>query len=164
MTKHEHKTEPRTIRHAAFEYHVYAPDPLKPGEEMLVPRLARQGETVELLPHDIERGDLHGAFIGDTPAEQHYLRFLQGKEDGPIPEGIETTADPATLGPLAAWIVATKVSDVLDRADGDADLAAQFLEAERVGQESSGAEPRKDLVKKLTKIVEDRDAAVGGAS
>jgi hypothetical protein len=129
------------IKIRAFPYYVDVEDPLT-GEDRRIEQIARRGDVVELSDKDLERAKRFDAVVDpdeDVP------------EPGPQPPPGDTVEG------LAEWLRTEKpsVQEVLDRADGDPELAEKLIEAENL---ASGQQPRQNLVDKLKKQV-----AKGGA-
>lgn len=119
-----------TIRHRAFAYSVEVAD----GVTREV--LARRGETVNVSDEDYARGLETGAFVPDA-------------DD---PQNSELDLATASIQELAEWISEDKpkVQEVVDAAEGDADVASRLLDAENL---VTGNQPRAGVLKGLTAVI-----------
>jgi hypothetical protein len=127
----------RTIRHVSFSYRVEAPDPMKPGETIFIEKKVAKGTTVDIpFEDDILRGEKFGAF--ETPRD----------------ESVEEVTSIRDLSDdeLVAWIAEDhpKVSEVIDSAEGDPDLARRLLDAE---DKATGGDSRKGVIEGLSAVL-----------
>jgi hypothetical protein len=122
------KLEKRTIRHGLFAYDL-------PGGGQAI---AFRGDTVDLMPHDVEKGEKFDAFtanVGDSPEPAanttlpHY----------PI-DGTEAEQD--------AWIDSGSVPEIVDAVNAQPEIADSVLAAEQ--RRKSNA--RKTLLDAVAKI------------
>lgn len=121
--------EDRTIRHALFTY-----ENDQGGEA-----LAFRGATVALLPADIARGDLHGAFTaaaGEDPTD------VAGTLPAFPTEGESAEAE------QDRWVKDGKVDEIMEAATADPSVAAAIIEAET----RRGDKARKSLLEGLAPI------------
>lgn len=145
-TKTKQPTEERRIKDAMFSYHESIPSPVDPdAEPVLVERIGYHGQTVDLLPHDIERGEKHGAFFTEGEPEQG--------------EGAKW-ASQFTHDALVEWLntVQPNTQQVTQIANEDPDpkqAAEKLLAAET---EATGNDPRQDLVVGLQAIIDGSEA------
>lgn len=158
----------RTIGHLSFPYtRVRQVD----GQERRSRAYAMRGESVELLPEDVERGERLGAFDQpppiptDSEALEAALEAARAGADpwvpSPavpqeahlLPEGTEALASGEMPSvdddDLAAFVEEANADDVIDRAGDDPDVAARLLEAEQAQEK-----PRKTVVEALEKVTE----------
>lgn len=130
----------RTIKYETFPYRVEIPAPGgKDGDTIVVEKLGRRGETVDIpFKDDVALGDRLGAF-GDP---------------GVPPEPVVGERDLTELGEdeLALWIEDQHptVSEVVDAAGGDPEVAKRLLAAEN---SASGQDPRKGVVDGLAAVI-----------
>jgi hypothetical protein len=135
-------TEQRIVKDAMFTYHESIPNPHDPkGDEVLIERTAYHGQTIDLLPHDIERGEKHDSFFKDQEP--------QAGEGAKYASQFDHTA-------LVVWLrdqqPSTQYITTLVNEDPDPKQAAEkMLEAER---EATQNDPRQDLVIGLEAIIE----------
>lgn len=123
------KTSARTIAHALFWY----ADPDQPKVE----RMARRGDTVDLLEADIARGEAHGAFTGKVGAEPE---VSQGTLLDFPAEGSEADQD--------AWVTSGKVDEVVDYVRAHPEHVDLVLAAEQ----RRGDSARKTLLESLATV------------
>lgn len=140
-TKAQRPTEERRIKDAMFSFHESIPSPVDPdADPVLVERVGYHGQTVSLLPHDIERGEKHGAFFTEEEPQQG--------------EGAKY-ASQFTHDELVRWLVEVRpnTQQVTQIANEDPDptqAATKLLAAER---EATQNDPRGDLVIGLEAII-----------
>lgn len=129
------------IKIRAFPYYEDVKDPVS-GETRPQERIARRGDVVELSDEDYARAKKFDAFV-DPDAE------IPAPDDQPPPDD--------SVEGLAKWLQDEKpsVDDVLERADGDPQLAEKLIEAENL---ASGQQPRTTLVDGLQKIINESGA------
>lgn len=129
----------RTIRHVSFSFREEANDPVRPGEKIIIERKVPRGARVDIpFADDIARGEKFGAFEsesgdGEQVAEVTSIRDLSDEE-------------------LIFWIKEDhpKVSEVVDAAEGDTELARRLLDAEDT---ATGGDSRKGVIEGLTAVV-----------
>jgi hypothetical protein len=134
-------TQERRVKHAMFSYQVEIPHPVNPeAPPVLIERMAYHGQTVDLLPHDVTRGEAHDAFFTDAePQTGAGARYAsQFDHSG-----------------LVAWMKAEKpnIQTITGLANEDPDpkqAAQKLLAAEK---EATGNDPRSGLVIGLEAIV-----------
>lgn len=105
----------------------------------------RAGQTVKLSKEDVERGEAIGAFTDSVDDSGDSL------EGGPVWDG--TPIGELGDADLINWIDEENptVSDVVDAANGDPELARRLLDAE---ESASGGDSRKGIVDGLGAIIE----------
>lgn len=122
-------TEKRTIRHHLFSYDL-------PGGGN---RIGFRGETVDLLAHDIARGEKFDAFtpkVGDEP-------------DAPTNSTLAALKSDASDEDMDGWVMSGSVSEIMAAVNGDPEKARQVLDAEQ----RRGDDARKTLLDPLARIV-----------
>lgn len=133
-------TEVRRIKDAMFTYHEVIPNPVDPnGEDALIERIGYHGQEVNLLPHDVARGEKHDAFFTDDepqsgPGAQYPSQF--------------------THDDLVRWLrdVQPNVQQVTGLVNEDPDpvtAAEKMIAAE---EEATGGDPRTSLIVGLESI------------
>lgn len=129
------------IKIRAFPYYEDVDNPLT-GDTQPVERIARRGDVIELSDKDYERAKRFDAIVNP---------------DDELPEPGEQPPPDDSVEGLAQWLSDEKpsVQEVLDRADGDPQLAEKLIEAENL---ASGQQPRTTLVDGLQKIVDEGGA------
>lgn len=129
------------IKIRAFPYYEDVEDPVS-GETRPQERIARRGDVVELDDKNLARAERFDAIVDPD-------------EEIP-PPGEQPPPDDSVEG-LANWLQDDKptVQEVLDRADGDPQLAENLIEAENL---ATGQQPRSSLVEGLQKIVDEGGA------
>jgi hypothetical protein len=136
----------KTIKHIRFSYYEEAPHPYKPGETILVEKIASQGETVEIpREEDIRIGEYHDAFY--TKDE---LGAKQAHEDSP--KAVEGgNFDEMGEHEIALYIEEKKptINQLLELIGSDGDLADRVLDAEGI---VTKGDPRKGLVSGIVEI------------
>lgn len=146
MANQKKPTQERRVKDAMFSYHESIPNPNDPeADPVLVERTAYHGQTVDLLPHDIDRGDKHKSFFTD--------------EEPQSGEGAKW-ASQFTHEQLVEWMRTAEPStqEVTYLANEDPDpkqAAEKLIAAER---ESSGGDVREDLIAGLESIVSGAEA------
>lgn len=132
------------VRIGSFRYLQEVPDPQQKDNTILVSKLARQGEEIEVLDRDLEKGERLEAF-GEPPSDE---------EGG---EGGEFDASTAEPDEIAAHIEESNlnVADTVALAGDDPDTAGKVLEAEEQLAEENGTDPRTGVVDRLEKIIGD---------
>ncbi len=146
MANQKKPTQERRVKDAVFVYHASIPSPVDPdAEPVLVERTAYHGQTVDLLSHDIERGERHGAFFTE--------------EEPQAGEGAKW-ASQFDHDSLVQWMQRTQPStqEVTNLVNEDPDpkqAAEKMLAAER---ESSGGDVREDLMAGLQAIIAGAEA------
>jgi hypothetical protein len=143
------KTESRKIKHLAFAYLVEQPHPYEPDKTVFVERLARRGDTVELLPYDVAKGERFGSFY--TEEEEQAV------------EEQEVALNDLDTEELSDWLNSDgefegdqkpTVNQVLNAAKGNPDLATRLVEAENL---ATDGDPRSSLIEGLAKIAGGND-------
>jgi len=145
----------KTIKHLGFWYMVEVESLKRPGETHWIEKTATQGETVDIQREsDIARGEHAGAFYSKE-------EIKQGKHLPPEPESEpeENGADEVDSisemsdGELVAWIKEDRPTarDMVDAAEGDADLARRLLSAE---DEATGGNSRRNVIQGLTAVIQ----------
>lgn len=133
------KTVERTVKIKAHSYRAYVPNPRDPDSNILVRRVAKRGETIELSEDEAARGDALDAFGTGKETEESAAIEVAGMDDEELVTWIEEN-DPT-------------VQDVVDASAGNGALAQRLLDAET---SATGGDPRKGVVKGLAAVI-DRD-------
>lgn len=118
----------RTIRHGLFSYDL--PD----GGQAI----AWRGDTVDLLPHDVERGERHQAFTASVgqlpePPASSTLPVLN-------PDASDAEAD--------AWVESGTVQEILDAVNARPEILSAVIAAEQRRKDNA----RKTLLEALAKL------------
>lgn len=122
------KLEQRTIRHGLFSYDL-------PGGGQAI---AFRGSTVDLLPHDIERGEKFDAFtakVGDSP-------------DPPASSTLPVLGEDASDAEANAWVESGTVQEIIDAVHARPEILPAVIAAE---QRRKG-DARKTLLDALAKM------------
>lgn len=122
------KLEKRTVRHGLFSYDL-------PGGGQAI---AFRGSTVDLLPHDVERGEKFDAFtpnVGDSP-------------DPPAASTLPVLNPDATDAEADAWVESGTVPEIVDAVNARPEILSAVLAAE---QRRKG-DARKSLLEALAKM------------
>jgi hypothetical protein len=143
--------EERIVRLGGIDYRERIPDPVDPNKEIWVLRQAVRGQRVHLEHKgDLERGEKYGAFF---ESEEEAMAELSGS---PAVTAAQEQADQEfselSVDELETWIEEEEptVDEVLERANGNMELAEKLLDAEN---RVTGNEPRKGVVEGLNRII-----------
>ena len=114
------------------------------GNRTTLYRVAKRGDEIEVSASESKRGDSLGAFW-EEGEEEALLKAASTVEEGGSPNLEEAGTDE-----LVAWIETENptVSDMLDAANGDPDVARRLLEAEQ-----ATGDPRKGAVEGLGAVI-----------
>jgi len=139
------KTEMET-RKVKIRAHSYLKDLVDAfGNEKTLYRVAKRGDEIQLSAKEARRGDSLGAFWKEDEEEALQEALAASGEEG-------GSFDPAEAGEdeLVAWIETENptVSDMLEAAGGDPDVARRLLEAEQ-----ATGDPRKGAVEGLGAVI-----------
>jgi hypothetical protein len=123
-------TTKKTIAHALFWYR-------DPADEK-VERLARRGDTVELLEADVKRGEEHGAFTAKVGQEP----------DAPTGSTLPDFPAEGSQQEQDSWVDAGKVDEILAYAAAHPDQRQAITDAES----RRGDKARSTLIEGLAKL------------
>lgn len=161
---YDEQDETRTVKHLLFTYHVIAPSPMIPGQEIIMEKNARRGEVIyldELGTYYQAFGERHGAFFTDDelaeyeragvdPASLAELPPGQGQIEAAEGEGVnfkEMGSDE-----MAEYLEENQpnVDETLALVEGDADAARRLLDAENI---VTNNDPRAGVEKGVERII-----------
>ena len=137
------ETETRKVKIRAHSYLKGFVD--SHGNKVSRYRVAQRGDEIELSASEAARGDSLSAFWEKGEEEALREALSASTEEGGSPN-----PDEAGVDELVAWIETENptVSDMLDAADGDPDVARKLLEAEQ-----ATGDPRKGAVEGLGAVI-----------
>lgn len=132
------ETQRRTIRHKAFSYRVLVDSPVDPNKKVFAEKLARRGETVDLLADDIARGERHGAFETAKTKAEDAVKELDAADmsDGDLIRAIKDRG--------------LNVNQTIALSKGDPEQAKRILTAENA---ATGNDPRVGVTEGLKALL-----------
>jgi uncharacterized Zn ribbon protein len=131
-------TAKRKIRHKAFSYRVLIDSPVDPNKKVYAEKLARRGETVDLLADDIERGEKFGAFETAATQAEDAVKELDAADlsDGDLIRLIKDRG--------------LNVNQTIALSKGDPVQAKRLIDAEN---SATGNDPRITVIEGLTAVI-----------
>lgn len=134
----------RTVRILGFPYMEEIESPTDPDKRVLIERVAGRGDTIQVRPADLKKGERFGAF--------------EGTDTAPEVEGNQGAADTSDTD-LINWIKGEQpsqekpptVPEVIDASNGDAEQAQRLLGAENA---ATGGDPRQGVVDGLNAVIQ----------
>lgn len=170
--KFKDQKDSRTVKHLMFTYHVIAPSPMIPGEEVIMERTARQGDVIdldELGTYYLHRGEALDAFFTDDELARYNrgepiyalppgetADVLPGGQGAIEPAEFEGTGVFAEMGSheMVAYMEEHKpsIDQLSELINNDPDAARRLLEAENIVTDE---DPRVDVEKLVQKVIKD---------
>lgn len=154
--------ESRTVKHLLFTYHVIAPSPMIPGEEIIMEKTARRGDEIyldELGTMYLARGEQLGAFFTDEELAAFEKAGVDPANTGELPQGQIEAAEGEGVNfkelgapEMAEYLEDNQpnVDETLALVEGDADAARRLLEAENIVTDN---DPRAGVEKGIERII-----------
>ena len=158
------QSDSRTVKDLLYTYHVVSPSPMIPGEEVIVEKTARRGESIpleELGTYYLARGEQLGSFFTDDELEAMQQQGIDPTAPaGTVPEAIQPAEGEggggnfAELGTheMAEYLEQNQpnVDETLALVEGDPEAAKRLLEAENIVTDN---DPRAGVERGVQRII-----------